>query len=161
MFFGSSNILLDCLNWVLGNAAPAAAKSLQSCPTLRPHRRQPTMSLLEACHIWWKCNPLKSRETEDISLLYWTYSNIALDYYLNQTCRNKSSFNHSAKCCMTKGKQDMLQTWCLFIYKHRQYARRSNRRLIIYLHSNLWGYIVRKAKLNIWTSVKFLDPQCL
>ena len=42
MFFGSSNILLDCLNWVLGDAAAAAAKLLQLCPTLRPHRRQPT-----------------------------------------------------------------------------------------------------------------------
>ena len=33
MVLGSSNILLDWLNWVLGNAA-AAAKLFQSCPTL-------------------------------------------------------------------------------------------------------------------------------
>ena len=37
--------LLSCYLDVLvlyGNYAAAAAKSLQSCPTLRPHRRQPT-----------------------------------------------------------------------------------------------------------------------
>ena len=70
MFFGSSNILLDCLNWVLGNAAPAAAKSLQSCPTLRPHRRQPTRLLHSwdspgknagvGCHFFLQCMKVKS-----------------------------------------------------------------------------------------------------
>ena len=51
-------------------AAAAAAKSLQSCPTLRPHRRQPTRLLCPwdspgkntgvGCHFLLQCMKVKS-----------------------------------------------------------------------------------------------------
>ena len=52
-------------------AAAAAAKSLQSCPTLRPHRRQPTRLLCPwdspgkntgmGCHFLLQCMKVKSQ----------------------------------------------------------------------------------------------------
>jgi len=57
-------------------AAAAAAKSLQSCPTLRPHRRQPTRvrspwdspgkNTRVGCHFLLQCMKLKS-ESEVVS----------------------------------------------------------------------------------------------
>ena len=40
--WATSLSLFKCVDQPRGSAAAAAAKSLQLCPTLRPHRRQPT-----------------------------------------------------------------------------------------------------------------------
>ena len=62
---------LPCSIWDLSSpAAAAAAKSLQSCPTLRPHRRQPTRlprpwdspgkNTGVGCHFLLQCVKVKS-----------------------------------------------------------------------------------------------------
>ena len=58
-------------------AAAVAAKSLQSCPTLRPHRRQPTRLLCPwdspgkntrvGCHFLLQCRKVKSESEADQS----------------------------------------------------------------------------------------------
>ena len=57
-------------------AAVAAAKSLQSCPTLRPHRRQPTRlpcpwdspgkNTGVGCHFLLQCMKVKSEREESL-----------------------------------------------------------------------------------------------
>ena len=59
---------------IVDNLAAATAKSLQSCPTLRPHRRQPTRlprpwgspgkNTVMGCHFLLQCMKVKS-ESED------------------------------------------------------------------------------------------------
>ena len=65
------------------DTAAAAAKSLQSCPTLRPHRRQPTRFLRPwdspgkntgvGCHFLLQCMKVKSES--EVPQLYPTPSN--------------------------------------------------------------------------------------
>ena len=65
MSSGAKEVVGDCFS---GDCA--AAKSLQSCPTLRPHRRQPTRLLCPwdspgkntgvGCHFLLQCMKVKS-----------------------------------------------------------------------------------------------------
>ena len=62
--------LFKCVDQPRGSAAAAAAKSLQLCPTLRPHRRPPTRFLCPwdspgkntgvGCHFLLQCMKVKS-----------------------------------------------------------------------------------------------------
>ena len=64
-FYGSQLVLEDCTH-----ETAAAAKLLQSCPTLRPHKWQPTMLLRPwdspgkntgvGCHFLLQCMKVKS-----------------------------------------------------------------------------------------------------
>ena len=44
----------------------AAAKSLQSCPTLRPHKRQPTRlpHPWDSLRFWWGCKMVQQQSSE-------------------------------------------------------------------------------------------------
>ena len=64
------SLTTQCLEQNAAAAAAAAAKSLQSCPTLRPHRRQPTRlprpwdypgkNPAVGCHFLLQCMKVKS-----------------------------------------------------------------------------------------------------
>ena len=73
-YLGQHQTLFEAVNWDIElfayYAATAAAKSLQSCPTLRPHRRQPTRlprpwdspgnNTGVGCHFLLQCMKVKS-----------------------------------------------------------------------------------------------------
>ena len=63
-------VMYGCESWTIKKAAAAAAKSLQSCLTVRPHRRQPTKlphpwespgkNTGVGCHFLLQCMKVKS-----------------------------------------------------------------------------------------------------
>ena len=63
-------VMYECESWSIMKAATAAAKSLQSCLTLRPHRQQPTRlprpwdspgkNIGVGCHFLLQCMKVKS-----------------------------------------------------------------------------------------------------
>ena len=96
-------VMYGCESWTIKKAA--AAKSLQSCPTLRPHRRQPTRlphpwdspgkNTGVACHFLLQCMKVKSeseviqscltlRDPMDCSLpgssIYWIFQARVLEW---------------------------------------------------------------------------------